>query len=255
MLCCNTRAGNLRRELPNHSSPSTQPSLSTRNSILNSLPKEDFERLLPDLEEVNLALGQVLYQAEDPITHVYFPNKAMISVIANTVGGQCAEVGVIGYEGLVGVDVLLGADSALNENLVQHANGALRINTAAIRGEFKRGGALHDSVLRFVRLMMIQVSQTALCNRLHTVEERLSRWLLLCRDRAGTNELQLTQEFLAIMLGTNRATVTMSAIALQSAGYIQYTRGHITVTDHEGLEDFTCECYQTVKTEYDRLLK
>jgi len=241
--------------MPKDSSLCTLPRLSTVNHILKALPEEDYERLLPDLEPVELALGQVLYRAEEPIRHVYFPNNSMVSVVANTLEGQCAEVGVIGREGMIGIDVLLGSDSTLNENIVQHANGALRINTTAIKTEFKRGGVLHDSLLRFTRLLMIQISQTALCNRLHTVDERLARWLLLCRDRSGTDELQLTQEFLAIMLGTNRATVTISAIAIQSAGYIKYSRGHITVTDGEGLEDFACNCYQTVKQEYDRVQK
>lgn len=238
--------------MPKDSSPSTQSHLSTRNLILNALPEEEYERLLPDLEPVELALGQILYRPEEPIEYVYFPNNSMISVVALTSQGQCAEVGVVGYEGMVGMDVLMGSDSTLNENLVQHANGAFRMNVNAIKTEFKRGGELHDSLLRFTRLLMIQIGQTALCNRLHTVEERLARWLLLCRDRAGTEKLQLTQEFLAIMLGANRATVTMSAIALQSAGYIKYSRGHITIIDREGLEDFSCDCYKTVKREYDR---
>jgi CRP-like cAMP-binding protein len=231
---------------------STEPRLSTKNHILNALPKEEYERLLPDLEPVELFLGQFLYRAEDPIMHVYFLSHAMVSVVATTTAGQSAEIGVIGREGMIGMEVLMGSDSTLNDHLVQDTNNALRIRTDCIREEFKRGGVLHDSLLHFTRLMITQIGQTALCNRLHTVEERLSRWLLLCRDRAETNELQLTQEFLAIMLGTNRATVTMSAIALQSAGYIKYSRGRITIIDGKGLEDFTCECYKIVKTEYDR---
>ncbi len=241
--------------MPEDSSASTQSRLSTNNLILNALPEEDFKRLLPDLESVKLKLGQVLYRTEDLISHVYFPDNSMVSVIAMTAEGQCAEVGVIGREGIIGMDALLGADSTLNENIVQHADGALRININAIKTEFKRTGALHDLLLRFTHLLMIQISQTALCNRLHSLEERLARWLLLCRDRTGTDELQLTQEFLAAMLGANRATVTLSAIALQSTGYIKYRRGHITITDHEGLKDFSCDCYQTVKREYDRFQK
>jgi CRP-like cAMP-binding protein len=226
--------------------------LSTKNIILNSLSREEYQRLLPHLEPVELALSQILYQADEPIDYVYFLNSAMVSVIANTSEGQTAEVGIIGFEGMAGIDVLMGSDSTLNDHIVQHPDGALRVKTAIIREEFKRGGALHDSLLRFFRLMLIQVGQTALCNRLHTIEERLGRWFLLCSDRAGTNKLQLTQEFLSIMLGANRATVTMAAIALQSAGYIKYRRGHITVIDNEGLEDFSCDCYRTVKREYDR---
>ncbi len=237
------------------SQASIQSRHSTKNLILNALPEKDFERLLPDLEPVELKLGQVLCRPEESINHIYFPNNSIVSVVAMTPEGQCTEVGVIGREGLVGMDALLGADSALNENIVQHAGGALRININAIKTEFKRSGALHDSLLLFTRLLMIQISQTALCNRLHSLEERLTRWLLLCRARSGNDELQLTQEFLASMLGANRATVTMSAIALQSAGFIKYRRGHITITDHEGLKDFSCDCYETVKREYDRFQK
>ena len=186
---------------------------------------------------------------------VYFPDDAMVSVVATTAEGQCAEVGVVGREGMIGLDVLLGADSSLNETFVQLPDGGLRMTTAAVRKHFTQSGALHDSLLRFIRLLMMQISQTALCNRLHTVEERLARWLLLCRDRSPTADLRLTQEFLGIMLGTNRATITVAALALQSGGYIRYSRGLITVLDRDGLEHFSCDCYRTVKKEYDRFLQ
>ena len=234
---------------------STELPLSTKNLILKSLPAEDFNQLLPDLEPVNLASGEVLYRPEEPIKYVYFPNNAMVSVVATTVEGQCAEVGVVGFEGMVGLDVLLGADSSLNETFVQLPDGGLRMTTAAVRKHFTQSGALHDSLLRFIRLLMMQISQTALCNRLHTVEERLARWLLLCRDRSPTADLRLTQEFLGIMLGTNRATITVAALALQSGGFIRYTHGLITVLDRDGLEHFSCDCYRTVKKEYDRFLQ
>lgn len=241
--------------MPKDDSLSTESPVSTKNYILNSLPKADFERLLPDLEPVKLALGEVLYRPEQSIKYVYFPNDAMVSVVATTPEGQCAEVGVVGREGMVGVDVLMGADSTLNECFIQLPDGGLRMTTAAVRKHFKQGGALQESLLSFIRLLMLQISQTALCNRLHTVEERLARWLLLCRDRSLTDNLQLTQEFLGIMLGTNRATVTVAAIALQGAGYIKYSRGLITILDREGLEHFSCDCYRTVKEEYDRYQK
>ena len=231
------------------------PQLSVKNTILNALPQADFERLLPELEKVDLQLGQVIYRPEETIEYVYFPNSAIVSVIATTISGQSAETGVIGSEGMTGIDVLLGSDSTLLENIVQLSNSALRMKTAAIRREFKRGEALQNSLLRFIRLLLLQISQTALCNRLHMVEERLARWLLLCRDRSVTDELKLTQEFLSIMLGTNRATVTMAAIELQNIGYIKYSRGLITILDRYGLEDFCCDCYQTVKKEYDKPLK
>ena len=234
---------------------STRSQLSTKNYILNSLSQADFERLLPDLEFVKLAHGEVLYRPLEPIKYVYFPDDAMCSVVATTAEGQCAEVGVIGREGMIGIDVLMGIDFSLNENFIQLPDGGLRMKTSAIKREFKQNGELQDLLLNFVRLLMFQISQTALCNRLHTVEERLSRWLLLCRDRSATDELQLTQEFLSIMLGANRATVTVAAITLQGGGYIKYSRGLITILDREGLEHFACDCYRTVKDEYDRSQK
>ncbi len=245
----------MRKPIPENSNPSTQSRLSTKNYILNALPEEDFNRLLPDLTPVKLPHGQILYRPDEPIEYVYFPNNSVISVVAITADGQSVESGVIGREGMAGVNVLMGVDSMPNENIIQLADGALRMSTAAVRREFKRGGALHDLLLRFMHALMIQIGQTTLCNRLHSTDQRLSRWLLICHDRSETNEMKLTQEFLAIMLGADRARVTMSAIALQSAGYIKYSRGNIVVTDREGLEDFTCACYQSVKQEYDRFQK
>jgi len=245
----------MRKPIPENSNPSTQSRLSTKNYILNALPEEDFNRLLPDLTPVKLPHGQILYRPDEPIEYVYFPNNSVLSVVAITADGQSVESGVIGREGMAGVNVLMGVDSMPNENIIQLADGALRMSTAAVRREFKRGGALHDLLLRFMHALMIQIGQTTLCNRLHSTDQRLSRWLLICHDRSETNEMKLTQEFLAIMLGADRARVTMSAIALQNAGYIKYSRGNIVVTDREGLEDFTCACYQSVKQEYDRFQK
>lgn len=241
--------------MSNQSNLSAKQHLATRNLILNALPKAEYEHLLPHLEEVQLDLGQIIYRAEEPIEYVYFPNNSMISVIANTVSGQTAEVGVIGFEGIIGIDVFMGSNMTLNENIIQLADGALRIKTEIIQQEFKRAGVLHDQVLNFMRLLMIQISQTALCNRLHSAEERLARWLLLCHDRSASDDLHLTQEFLSIMLGANRATVTLSAITLQHIGYIKYVRGRIKIKDREGLEDFVCDCYHTVKREYNRQSK
>jgi CRP-like cAMP-binding protein len=177
----------------------------------------------------------------------------MVSVIATTSDGQCAEVGVIGREGIVGVDVLLGVDSTSNESTIQLSDGALRIKTEAVRKEFNKGGAFQKLSLLYIHALMMQISQTALCNRLHTIEQRLARWLLMCHDRSAADELTLTQEFLSIMLGVNRPTVTTSALVLQGGGFIKYTRGKITVLDREGLEDFACDCYDVVRPEYDRL--
>lgn len=226
---------------------------STKNQILLALPDEDYQRLHPYLEPVELKLGQILYRPEEPISYVYFPNNAMASIIATTPDGQAAEVGVVGREGISGVDVLMGVDSTPNEAMIQLPDGALRIKTETIREEFKRGGAFQNLSLKYIHALMMQISQTALCNRLHNVEQRLARWLLMCHDRAKGDELTLTQEFLSIMLGVNRPTVTNAAVLLQGGGFIKYSRGKITILDREGLEDFACDCYEVVKPEYDRL--
>ena len=228
-------------------------SLSTSNQILNALPRDEHERLLPFLESVKLTHGQIISRPHEPITHVYFPNHAMISVVSNLAQGQSVEIGVVGREGMSGIDVLMGVDSTPNESMVQLPDGALRMQTAVIREEFKRGGALQDLLMRYTRTLLIQVSQSAVCNRLHSVVERLSRWLLMSQDRAESDDLPLTQEFIAMMLGTRRSGVTEAAIALQGDGYIRYWRGHITILDRPGLEDFTCECYAIIKAEFDML--
>lgn len=241
--------------MPAEPSLSTQKCLSTKNRILNALPAEDFERLRSDLEAVDMPHGKILYRPDEAIDYLYFPDTAMISIVTMTARGQCVEAGVIGWEGVTGINVLMGADSMPNENIVQLSGSGWRMTTAAAKREFKRGGALQYLTLSFINLLVIQIGQTSLCNRLHSNEERLSRWLLMCRDRSETDEIKITQEFLGIMLGANRATVTLSAIALQSAGYIKYARGQIIITDRAGLEDFTCDCYAAVKREYDRLSK
>ena len=232
-----------------------QTHLSTRNHILNALPQEDYERLHSNLERVNLTLGEILYHPDEQIKYVYFPENAMVSIIATTSDGQSAEVGVVGREGVVGIDVLMGVESTSNECMVLLADGALRIKTEIIRKEFKQNGAFHDISLLYIHALMMQISQTALCNRLHSIEQRLSRWLLMCHDRSTSDTLTLTQDFLAVMLGVNRPSVTTTAILLQGGGFIKYSRGKITILDREGLEDFACDCYQVVKPEYDRLEK
>lgn len=196
---------------------------------------------------IDLPHAEILYRPGQPIKYLYFPENAMISVIAYTEGGQSAEVGVIGRDGIIGIDALIGTATAANEHITQLPNGALRISLAAAKKEFDRCGAFHDLVLRFVQKYIIQISQTALCNRLHSLEERLSRWILICHDRSETDRLPLTQEFLSVMVGATRASVTRSAIEMQKKGYFSYSRGTITMTNRKGLEAFTCDCYKTVK--------
>jgi CRP-like cAMP-binding protein len=220
--------------------------------LLNALPEEDFARLSVHLEPVELSSGRFLYQSLQPITHVYFPNYAVASIVANSSGGRSTEVGIIGGEGAVGLDVLMSVDSSPNECMIQIPGDGLRIPTAAIREEFKLCGTVHVALLRFIHKVIIQISQTTLCNRLHPIEERLSRWLLMSHDRVGGDEISLTQEFLATMLGVNRPSVSIAAGLLQAKGYIKYSRGNITVISRKGLEKLTCECYRIVKNEYNR---
>lgn len=220
------------------------------NHILNALPKVDLGRLAPHIERVNLKLGDVLYHSNEKISHVYFPDRSLICVVAYTSEGQGDEIAVIGSEGATGLDVVMGSDVTLNEHIILFADGAFRIPTAAICEEFHRGEAMQILLLQFIRKMMAQISQTALCNRLHNTRERLARWLLMCHDRVSSDVLHLTQEFIAIMLGANRATVTLTAIELQHEGLISYKRGYIQINDRQGLEDYSCECYQVINSAY-----
>ncbi len=231
----------------------SSPRLSIKNRILSRLTDEEYLRLAPHLESVELTHNQTIYRANEPISHLYFPEHAMISIVSNMEDGSTVEIGVVGREGMAGIHVLLGVETTQNESMVQMPNGGIRIKTEVLLAEFKRGGALQASVLRYMHALIVQISQTAVCNRLHSVEERLARWLLMCRDRAEFNELPLTHEFLAMMLGTRRAGVTGAALSLQAEGFIRYSRGNIVILDRAGLENFACECYGITKAEFDRL--
>lgn len=224
------------------------------NRILGELPPEEYERLSPYLEPVTLALGDVLYYPQDPVTHVYFPNRGSISVISTFADGGGVEVGVVGNEGMFGVNVVLGSVSVPLEAVAQVPGDGLRIPADVIKQEFKTGGMLHDLLLRYTQAFIIQIAQTAACNRSHPIGGRLARWLLMSHDRAMSDELLLTQEFIAVMLGTRRPGITEAAGRLQNNGSIKYRRGHITVLDRKKLESSSCECYQIVKNEFDRLL-
>ena len=224
-----------------------------RNNILCSLAPDEMERLAPHLKSINLAHGDILFDVGDTIDLVYFPNEAMISVVASTVAGQTAESGVIGWEGVGGVEVLMGDPQSLNRHIIQLPGEALAAPTAVVQAEFARGGNLQRSTLAFVRALIAQMSQTVLCNRLHIAEKRLAKWLLMCHDRAPGDVLHITQEFAALMLGSNRVSVTQAAIQLQDRSLIEYTRGRITIVDREGLETFCCECYERIKDEFVRV--
>ena len=226
--------------------------LTLKNLVLNALPRGEYARLLPDLEAVSLPLGETLYRSGDLIEYVYFPGDALVSLITHMKDGGAIEVGLIGRDGMVGIPVLLGDDIAFEEAIVQIAGDALRMRTAAFKEELKQGhSSLLTRLLLYTRTLMKQVAQTAACNRRHTTEKRLSRWLLMCHDRVGSDELALTQEFISNMLGTRRAGVSSAAISLRQEGFISYSRGHVRILKRKGLEAFTCECYGAVKWETD----
>lgn len=226
-------------ETTNHSSKN--------NDILAALPKSDLQRFLPHLEFLELAQGRVLYEIDATIEHVYFPFNAMISLVTQMKDGKIVEVGLVGSDGMSGIAVLMGRNTSFERAVVQIPNGGMRASVAAIQAEFNRAGAMQRILLSYTHAMMRQVSQTAACNATHTIEERLSRWLLMCQDRVRSDEINLTQEFIAEMLSTRRATVNVAAVTLQSANLIQYSRGRITIIDRPGLEAFSCECYATVR--------
>jgi CRP-like cAMP-binding protein len=234
--------------------PQTAKSKPIQNKILAGLPAKEYARLAPHLTAVSLPLGEILYKTEDAIEYVYFPNSGVVSLVAHMQEGASVEVGLVGNEGMVGMPLVLGDDISPNEAIVQIADGAMKMKASVLVAELARAGQLQVLLLRYTLAAIRQISQTAACNRSHHVGERLARWLLTCHDRVNGDELKLTQEFIAEMLGTRRSGVSEAAMLLQAAGFIRYSRGHITVLDREGLEEFACECYATVKVEFDRLL-
>jgi CRP-like cAMP-binding protein len=224
------------------------------NRLLAMLPTEEYEHLLPHLEHVNFTLGEVIYESGGQQSYIYFPTTAIISLLYLMENGSSAEMGVAGNEGLVGVALFMGGETVPNRAVVQSAGAAYRMKTQVLQDEFARGGTFQRLLLRYTQALMTQMSQTAVCNRLHTVEQQLCRWLLLSRDRLNTDELVMTQELIANMLGVRREGVTHAAQRLQESELISYVRGRITILDRSGLEATVCECYGVVKDEYARLL-
>ncbi len=233
----------------------TKSSTYPENRLLAALPSDIYERILLHLETVTLKLRQVLYEAGDTIEHVYFPRNALISLVTKMRNGHSAEVGMVGSEGMVSTSAFMGGDTIPYQAIVQGSDGAMKMTVAALREEFNRGGPLQTLLLRYTQALHVQVSQTAACNRLHSLEERLARWLLMTHDRIRSDRLELTQEFLSTMLGVERSGVTLAAITLQDEMLIKYSRGRITVLDRAGLESASCECYGRVKIIFDELLK
>ena len=224
------------------------------NRLLARLPRDEYERILPHLERVSFSLGEVVYESGGQMAHVYFPTNAIISLLYVMENGSSAEMGVTGNDGLVGIALFMGGDSMPNRAVVQSAGGAVRMRAKVLQDEFKRGGAFQRLLLRYTQALITQMSQTAVCNRLHAIEQQLCRWLLLSRDRLDSDELVMTQELIANMLGVRREGVTAAAGRLQEQGLISYVRGRIRILDRPGLEAAVCECYKVVKDEYERLL-
>jgi CRP-like cAMP-binding protein len=224
------------------------------NQLLAAMPEAEWLRWQPLLEPVELKLGQVLYESGTPQSHVYFPTTAIISLLYVMENGASAEIAVVGHEGLVGVSLFMGGNTTPSRAVVQSAGQGFKLAARHMKLEFDRAGPVMHLLLRYTQALITQMSQTAVCNRHHSLDQQLCRWLLLSLDRLQGSELVMTQELIANMLGVRREGVTAGALKLQEAGLIRYARGHITVMNRAGLEKRTCECYEVVKKEYDRLL-
>ena len=225
-----------------------------KSHLLAVLPDAELQRWLPQLEVVDLPLGLVLYDSGQTLSHVVFPTTAIVSLLFVLEDGHSTEIAVVGSEGIVGISLFMGGESTPSRAVVQSAGWGLRMSSRAIKEAFNRNGSVMHLMLRYTQALITQMTQTAVCNRHHSLDKQLCRWLLLSMDRLQGNELVMTQELIANMLGVRREGVTEAALKLQAAGLIQYARGHITVIDRPGLERRTCECYAVVKREYDRLL-
>lgn len=222
--------------------------------LLAALPAAEFERLRPYLEYVPMPLEEVLYESGSHMQHVYFPATSIVSLLYVMENGASAEIAVVGNEGIIGIALFMGGETTPSRAVVQSAGYGFRLRAHILKNEFNRAGPLLHLLLRYIQALLTQMAQTAVCNRHHSVDQQLCRWLLLSLDRLSSSELVMTQELIANMLGVRREGVTEAAGKLQKAGLIQYRRGHITVLDRAGLEARACECYKVVKKEFDRLL-
>jgi len=226
----------------------------SQNHLLAALPNEARERLIPHLEPIAMPLGEVLYESGSRLRHVYFPTSCIVSLLYVMENGASAEIAVVGNEGVIGIALFMGGETTPSRALVQSAGHALRLKSELLKQEFNRSGALQHLLLRYTQALITQMAQTAVCNRHHSVDQQLCRWLLLSLDRLTSNSLTMTQELIANMLGVRREGVTEAAGSLQRAGLIHYSRGRITVLDRAGLQARACECYEVVRKEFDRLL-
>jgi len=225
-----------------------------QNHLLAALPDLDYDRLVGDLELIPMPLGDVLYESGSQLGHVYFPTNSIVSLLYVMEDGASAEIAVVGNEGMIGVALFMGGETTPSRAVVQSAGFAYRLKGQLLKREFTRSASMQNLLLRYTQALLTQMAQTAVCNRHHSVDQQLCRWLLLSLDRLTSNELTMTQELIANMLGVRREGVTEAAGKLQDAGLIHYSRGRITVVDRPGLEAQACECYKVVKKEFDRLL-
>jgi CRP-like cAMP-binding protein len=225
-----------------------------QNQLLAALPDEDYERLLTQLEPVEMKRGEPLYTSDVQKGHVYFLASSIVSLLYITQEGASTEIAVIGNEGLVGISLVMGGATSQNRTVVKTSGYGYRLKQSVIKNEFKHCDSLQKMLMRYIQALMAQMTQTAACNRHHTIEQQFCRCLLSTLDRTQSNEVSMTQEFIANILGVRRESVTEAAKKLQNAGLIHYSRGHIQVVDRKGLESEVCECYSVVKNEYDRLL-
>src|ERR1044072_5808200 len=232
------------------------PSLNSpiENRLLASLPVDEYERLRANLRPVEFTLGEVVYEFGGQLDYVFFPTNSIVSLLSTMENGTSAEMGLTGNDGVVGIALFMGGGTMPNRAVVQSAGAALKMKAKVLQDEFARGGKFQRLLLRYTQALITQISQTAVCNRLHSVEQQLCRWLLLSHDRLNTDELIMTQELIAGMLGVRREGVTVAAGPLQDAGAISYVRGHIKILDRQRMEETVCECYRVVKDEFDRLL-
>ena len=225
-----------------------------KNHLLSELPEEEFKRILPHLQAVKLPLGRVLYESGDRLDFVYFPTTAIVSLLYVMENGSTAEIGVVGNDGILGIALFMGGNTTPNRAIIQSAGNGHKMKAKDLMEEFSRGGKFHNLLLRYTQALITQISQTAVCNRLHSVEEQLCRWLLLSHDRLQSDKLVMTHDLISNMLGVRREGVTMAARKLVKRKLMTNIRGTMTIIDRVGLEQACCECYEVVNIEYNRLL-
>ncbi|AVH70739.1 Crp/Fnr family transcriptional regulator [Nostoc sp. 'Lobaria pulmonaria (5183) cyanobiont'] len=224
------------------------------NRLLAALPTSDYQRLVPHLKLVSLSTRQVIYESGEPIAHVYFPQHGVVSLVANMKNGSMMEVGIVSSEGMVGIPIILGGNTTTTKAFVQVSGAAMRMDTDVLKTELNQGGAIQNLLLRYVQAVYTELAQGCACNRFHTIEERLARWLLTVSDRLQSEDFPLTQEFIAQMLGVRRSGVTVAANTLSQTRMIRYQRGHISILKREDLSATSCECYRVIQNEFTRLL-